>query len=217
MEKIKEIWNNGKYRGLIFLGFYFLLFTYIFFVYGGENNDLILPEKTPIKEEAENEIITSYEYEYVIDDQIINVIKYNDIVNFSLNEINYYYIDSKTYKLENETFYETENPLEYNFDYIGQLEEIKKLSTLIKTTTFADQTIEENYDVNFATLLGLFGITEAVGASETLNYSIFYKDNQITKISFLSLNLEINYINYENIEEININYEFYKEEVSEWV
>jgi len=214
MERIKEIWSNGKYRGIILLSFYFLLFSYIFWVYGGPNNEVILPEKVPTRPAVE-EKITSYEYEYVLNDEIVNVIKYNDIINFKLNEIDYYYIDNKTYKLENEKFHEIENPLKYNFDYIGNIKEIKELSTLVKTSTYADESVEENYDVNFSQLLSLFGITEEVDASEMLNYSIFYKDEKITSLVFEKLNLKLNYINFENISEININYEFYKEGVEE--
>lgn len=212
MERVKEIWNNGKIRGTIFLILYFIMFSYIFLVYGNRNNEIILPEKTPVKEE---ETIIGYEYEYLKDDQKVLVIKYGDIVNFKLNETDYYYIDSKTYKLENEKFYEIENPLEYNFDYIGNIDEIKKLSTIVKTSTYADNTTEENYDVNFSQMLSLFSVNELVDASEMLNYSIFYKDNKINKIFFEKLNLTINYINFENISEINVNYDFYEEEVEQ--
>lgn len=214
MEKLREIWNNGKSRGIILLAFYFLLFSYIFLVYGGRNNEVILPEKIPPKQ-TEEEKITSYEYEYVSNDEVVNIIKYNDIVNFKLNDVDYYYIDNKTYKLENEKFYEIENPLKYNFDYIGNIQEIKKLSTVVKTSTYADGSIEENYDVNFSQLLSLFGITEEVDASEMLNYSIFYTDGKIMSLVFEKLNLKINYINFDNISEINVNYEFYEEGVEE--
>ena len=65
MDKIKEIWSNGKYRGIILLVFYFCLFTYIFVVYGGRSEEIILPEKTPTK--VSETKITNYEYEYVQD------------------------------------------------------------------------------------------------------------------------------------------------------
>ena len=62
-------------------------------------------------------------------------------------------------------------------------------------------------------MLKILNVTEELEQSETLNYSIFYEDKKITKITFEKLNLEIRYINFDNISEININYEFYKEGV----
>ena len=215
MDKIKEIWSNGKYRGIILLVFYFCLFTYIFVVYGGRSEEIILPEKTPTK--VHETKITNYEYEYVQDENLIKVIKYNDIVNFKIGENDYYYINNKCYQLIDEKFHEAIDPLKNNYDYLGNINEIKKASKLVKTVNYTDGLIEENYDIDYAEMLKILNVTEELEQSETLNYSIFYEDKKITKITFEKLNLEIRYINFDNISEININYEFYKEGVEKWV
>ena len=211
MDKIKEIWSNGKYRGIILLVFYFCLFTYIFVVYGGRSEEIILPEKTPTK--VHETKITNYEYEYVQDENLIKVIKYNDIVNFKIGENDYYYINNKCYQLIDEKFHEAIDPLKNNYDYLGNINEIKNASKLVKTVNYTDGLIEENYDIDYAEMLKILNVTEELEQSETLNYSIFYEDKKITKITFEKLNLEIRYINFDNISEININYEFYKEGV----
>ena len=66
-----------------------MLFSYIFWVYGGPNNEVILPEKVPTKPAVEEKITS---YEYVLNDEIVDVIKYNDIVNFKINEFIIFYI-----------------------------------------------------------------------------------------------------------------------------
>jgi len=210
MERIKEIWNNRKTRGIIFLVLYIFLFSYIFIVYGKKTEKIILPETKPTK--IEKKIFTSYEYEYIIDDNIISVIKYNDIINFKKDDVDYYYLNGKCYKLEEEKFIETENPLKYNFDYFNKFDEIKKLSTLVKTTKYVTGEIEENYDVNFSQFLAVFGIEEEVDAKEMINYSIVLLNDEINEIDFNDLNFKIKYKSFENIQEINTDYEFFESE-----
>ncbi len=210
MNKIKEIWDNGKNRGIIMLVLYFCLFAYIFVVFGGKQNEVILPEKPPIKEEIKK--ITSYEYEYVFDNNVIKIVKYNDIVNFKLSESDYYYINSECYKLEADLLHKVDNPLEYNFDFLGTLTELKELSTLEKTSNYTSGVLEETYNVNFAQFLNFYGTSKEV-TEEMLNYSIFYENDSVTKIVFNNINLQINYLNLDNVSEIKINYEFYKEGV----
>jgi len=210
MEKITEIWNNRKTRGIIFIIFYILLFSYIFIVYGKRSEKVILPEGTPPK--IEKKVYVNYEYEYKLEDKIIKMIKYNDIVTFELDEINYYYINGKTYKLIDEKLILTENPLKYNFDYLNNLDEIKKLSSVVKSTKYADGTLEENYDINLSQLLNVFGIVEEVDANEMTNYSIYLVNEEVDKIIFNDLAIEIKYTNFKNIPEININYDFYESE-----
>ena len=212
MDKIKEVWGNGKNRGIIILCLYFLLFAYIFMAFGGRQNKVILPEKPPLKEETKK--ITSYEYEYVFNDSKVKIVKYNDIVNFKIDDIDYYYINSECYKLEEEKLHKVENPLQYNFDFLGTISELKGLSTLEKTSNYANGMIEEVYNINYAQFMNFYGITDA-DAEQMTNYSIFYENDSITKIVFNTLNVEINYLNLENIEEIIVNYEFYKEGVEE--
>ncbi len=56
MDKLKEIWNNRKTRGIIFIIFYVILFSYIFIVYGGKNRGLVLPENKPVRN-VQSEVI----------------------------------------------------------------------------------------------------------------------------------------------------------------
>ncbi len=214
MERIKEIWNNRKTRGIIFLVLYVILFSYIFIVYGSKTEKIILPENKPAKEEKKPEI-TSYEYEYIIGEEVIDVIKNKDVLNFKKDDIDYYYINQKYYKLEEEKFYEVENPLKYNFDYYNKIEDIKKISTLVKTSKYANGDYEENYDVNMAQFLDLFGIQEEVDAKEMMNYSIIKVENEIKEINFNTLEFKISYKSFKDIPEINTNYEIFVETESE--
>ncbi len=212
MERIKEIWENRKTRGIIFLVLYVLLFSYIFIVYGNKTEKIILPENKPIKEEKPKEI-NSYEYEYIIGEETIDIIKNNDTLNFKKDDIDYYYINQKYYKLEEEKFYEVENPLKYNFDYYNKLEEIKKISTFVKTSKYANGNVEDNYDVNMAQFLDVFGIKEEVDAKDMLNYSTIKVDDKVVEIDFNTLDFKIKYKSFKNIPEINTNYEFYVEPI----
>ena len=205
MEKLKAIWSDRKTRGIIFLILYFILFSYIFIVYGNKTEKIILPENKP--EKQEEKAFDNYKYNYVTDENRIEITKYNEIVNFKLNDIDYYYLDGKCYKLEGEKLYEVENPLKYNFDYLNKIKEIKDLSTRIKTSKYEDGKEEENYNVNLAQLLELFGITEEVDAKEMINYSIFFKDKNISEIVFNDLNFKIEYLSIGDIEKIDANYE----------
>lgn len=205
MEKLKAIWSDRKTRGIIFLILYFILFSYIFIVYGNKTEKIILPENKP--EKQEEKAFDNYKYNYVTDENRIEITKYNEIVNFKLNDIDYYYLDGKCYKLEGEKLYEVENPLKYNFDYLNKIKEIKDLSTRIKTSKYEDGKEEENYNVNLAQLLELFGITEEVDAKEMTNYSIFFKDKNISEIVFNDLNFKIEYLSIGDIEKIDANYE----------
>jgi len=208
MEKIKEMWNNRKTRGILFIIFYFLMFSYIFMVYGGKTEKIILPENKPAKEEKKT--FDNYEYTYKHGDEVINVLKYNDIITFKIEEKDYYYINNKCYVLQDEKFVEAENPLEYNFDYLNNLNELKKISTLIKTSKYADETLEENYEISMEEFLKFYETSSEISEDELINYSIFSKDNLINKVVLNNKDVEINYINFENIPEININYEFYE-------
>ena len=184
MEKIKDIWYNRKTRGIIFLIFYIILFSYIFIVYGKKSEKIILPENKP--QRIEKEVFNNYEYDYYYNDKVIHVVKYNDIVEFN----------------------ETENPLNYNFDYLSNLESIKKISSLVKTSKYVDGTNEENYNINLAQLLYIFGIQEEVDAKEVTNYSIITFSKKISEIVFYDLNIKIKYTNFSDVSEININYDF---------
>ena len=209
MDKISDIWSNGKTRGIIFVIFYIAIFAYIFVVYGNRSEKVILPDQTPAK--VVKASYDSYEYDYIIDEKTINVIKNNDVVNFKIDDVDYYYINNKCYKLEEEKFHEVENPLKYNFDYLNNLDKIKKLSILAKKTTYMDGVIEENYNISLAELLNVFGITEEVDAKEITNYSIFSSE-KVSKIIFHDLNFEIKYKSFNDVSLININYEFYEGE-----
>ena len=206
MEKIKDIWYNRKTRGIIFLIFYIILFSYIFIVYGKKSEKIILPENKP--QRIEKEVFNNYEYDYYYNDKVIHVVKYNDIVEFKYEDVDYYYINNKCYKLEDEKFIETENPLNYNFDYLSNLESIKKISSLVKTSKYVDGTNEENYNINLAQLLYIFGIQEEVDAKEVTNYSIITFSKKISEIVFYDLNIKIKYTNFSDVSEININYDF---------
>ena len=72
---------------------------------------------------------------------------YNDIVNFKIGENDYYYINNKCYQLIDEKFHEVIDPLKNNYDYLGNINEIKKASKLVKTVNYTDGLIEENYDM----------------------------------------------------------------------
>lgn len=210
MNKLNDFWSNRKVRAIIFIVFYIILFSYIFIVYGNRTEKVIMPETKPVKEEKK--IYNSYEYEYKTGEEIINVTKYNDIVSFKIDEVIYYYINGKTYKLEEEKLHEVDNPLKYNFDYLNNIEELKKLSNLVKTTKYVDGLVEENYDVNLNQTLNLFNQSEEVD-NKMCNYSIFYNEKIITKIVFNDLNIEIKYTNLDEVNEIKINYEFNESEV----
>lgn len=207
---MKDIWNNRKTRGIIFLVFYIMLFSYIFIVYGGRSEKIILPDNKPPK--VEKKVYNNYEYDYIYNNQIIHAIKYNDVIEFKISDLDYYYINNKCYKLENEKFIEIENPLKYNFDYISNLDDIKKISDLVKTTKYVDGTIEENYDVNFAQLLNIFGVQEEVDAKKMINYSIFIFNEEISELVFNDLDVKIKYTSFNDVAEINIDYEFYESE-----
>ena len=208
MEKIKEIWNNRKTRGIIFIIFYICLFSYIFIVYGGKTEKIIMPENKPVKQEKKS--YNSYEYTYTYEDKTINVTRSNEITGFKIDENDYYYIDGKCYILKEEKLVETEDPLKYNFDYLNNLDELKKLSNLIKTSKYADGVEEEEYSINKLQFLNLFGKTEE--ENTMLNYSIFFVSEKLSKISFDELGIEINYTNFENVPEIKLNYDFYESE-----
>ncbi len=211
MNEIKNIWGNGKTRGIIFIIFYIILFAYIFTVYGKRNEKIILPDNVPQK--VEKTVYNSYEYEYITSEDTVNVKKYNDVVEFKILDLDYYYINDKCYRLENEKFVGAENPLKYNFDYLNNLDEIKKISFLVKTTTYTDGLKEENYNINTSQLLEIFNIFEDVDNKEITNYSLFINNEKIEKIVFTNLDLTIKYTNFENISEINTNYEFYNGEL----
>ncbi len=210
MDKLRNFWENRKARAIVFIVCYIILFGYIFIFYGNKNPNPYAPDPTP--EKTEKKVYNSYEYEYK-KDSVINVTKYNDIVAFKIGEDSYYYINNKTYKLEDEKLHETKDPLKYNFDYLNKLDEMKELSSLVKTTTYADKSIEENYDVNLSQLLNLFGHIEEVDNKEMLNYSIFYENNVIKKITLNTFDIEINYTNLESAKEIKITAEFDESEV----
>lgn len=210
MDKLRNFWENRKARAIVFIVCYIILFGYIFIFYGNKNPNPYPPDPTP--EKTEKKVYNSYEYEYK-KDSVINVTKYNDIVAFKIGEDSYYYINNKTYKLEGEKLHEVKDPLKYNFDYLNKLDEMKELSSLVKTTTYADKSIEENYDVNLSQLLNLFGHIEEVDNKEMLNYSIFYENNVIRKITLNTFEIEINYTNLESAKEIKITAEFDESEV----
>lgn len=203
MGKVKEIWNNRKTRGIIFLILYVILFSYIFIVYGNKSEKIILPENKPLKEEKR--VVSNYKYQYILGDEIFDVVKNKDILYLTKGDLEYYYLNGKYYKLD-EKLKEIEAPLKYNFDYYNKLEDIKKISALVKTTTYADGKIEENYDVNLAEFLSLFGVQEEVDAKEMLNYSIIIVNKEIDEINF-SIGFKIKYQDFKNVPEINTNYE----------
>ena len=203
MGKVKEIWNNRKTRGIIFLILYVILFSYIFIVYGNKSEKIILPENRPLKEEKK--VVSNYKYQYILGDEIFDIVKNKDILYLKKGDLEYYYLNGKYYKLD-EKLKEIEAPLKYNFDYYNKLEDIKKISTLVKTTTYADGKIEENYDVNLAEFLSLFGVQEEVDAKEMLNYSIIIVNKEIDEINF-SIGFKIKYQDFKNVPEINTNYE----------
>ncbi len=210
MGKIKEIWNNRKTRGIIFLIFYLILFSYIFIVYGNKSEKILIPDGTPEKEKIVLEkTYSSYKYEYIIGEESTEIVKYNDVVNFKYNDIDYYYLSGKCYKLEGEKFYEIENPLKYNFDYLNKITEVKNLSTRVRTSKYEDGREEENYNINLAQFLELFGLAEEADAKEMTNYSIFYRDNNIEEIFFTDLNVRIKYTSFEDVEEVNTDYEIF--------
>ncbi len=212
MERMKEIWNNRKTRGIIFIVLYVILFSYIFIVYGKKSEKIILPESKPTK--IEKKELSSYEYDYVLDDESVNIIKNNNVTYFKKDEIDYYYIDDNCYKLEEEKFVKVDDPLKYNFDYLNKIDNIISISNPIKTISYHDGNIEENYDVNMAQLLEIFGLQEEVDGKTMMNYSIVKSNNNIIEIRFNTINLSIKYKNFKDIPEINIDYEF-KEKMEE--
>lgn len=209
MDKLKEIWNNRKIRGIIFIIFYVILFSYIFIVYGGKNRGLVLPENKPVRN-VQSEVI-NYEYSYIYDNQNIEVRKYNEVINFKIDDNSYYYINNKTYVLKDEKFHEVENPLKYNFDYLNHLEKLKQSSKQIKMTKYADGTIEENYNINKAQFLNIFDSKEEI-ENEMVSYSLFMKNQKLERLVLNDFNIEIKILNTENIAEINTNYKFYEGE-----
>ena len=209
MEKLKEIWNNRKTRGVIFIIFYVILFSYIFMVYGGRTKELVLPENKPIRNTKEE--VINYEYSYISDDRSIDVKKYNEVVNFKIDDNDYYYINNKTYLLKDEKFHETENPLTYNFDYLNNIEKLKDASNQVKITKYADGTIEQNYNINKMQFMNIFGIKEE-NENSMINYSLFIKNEKLERIVLTDLNVEIKILNVEDVLEINTNYEFYEGE-----
>ena len=209
MEKIKEIWGNRKLRGILFIIFYVIMFSYIFIVYGNKSEKIILPENKPVK--VEKKTLNSYEYKYINADLNLDITRYDNIIHFKIDENDYYYIKNKCYLLKDEKFVQTENPLKYNYDYLNNLEELKKDSNLVKTTKYADGILEENYDISSTKFMKIFD-SEENSEKEIINYSIYLKDDQVSKIFLHDLELEIIYTNFENIEKININYEFAESE-----
>ena len=205
MEKIKEIWNNRKTRGIIFLILYVVLFSYIFIVYGKKTEKMILPDSKPTK--VEKKVSLNYEYEYIVDDEIIKIKRAGNNYTFVLNNVEYYCLDGICYKLEEGKLYKVENPLKYNFDYLNKIDEIKKISELVKTAKYVDGRNEENYNVNMAQFLEIFNINEEVDAKTMTNYSIFLKDNNLDEIVFYDLNFKVKYISFDGIDEINVKYE----------
>ena len=205
MEKIKEIWNNRKTRGIIFLILYVVLFSYIFIVYGKKTEKMILPDSKPTK--VEKKVSLNYEYEYIVDDKIVNIKRTGKNYTFVLDNVEYYCLDGICYKLEEGKLYKVENPLKYNFDYLNKIDEIKKISELVKTAKYVDGRNEENYNVNMAQFLEIFNINEEVDAKTMTNYSIFLKDNNLDEIVFYDLNFKVKYISFDGIDEINVKYE----------
>ena len=206
MERIKSIWNNRKTRGIVFLILYVVLFSYIFTIYGGKSGKVILPDNKPSKVVKEKDI--NYEYEYITNEEKILITKYKNILSFKKDNIDYYYIDGEYYSLKESKLYKVESPIKYNFDYLNKIDDLKNISTLVKTSKYANGEDEENYNINMAQFFELLGLKEEADAKKMINYSIVSVNNTIIEIDFDTIEFKIRYTKLKDIAEIKIDYEF---------
>ena len=219
IKEIREMLKDPKKKAITQLGLYFIFFVIVFLLLNsGDNIDPTSPVKQKESATTTYKEMTGYTYKVTYTSmERVDVIEgtyYNNKSLFTYNNFKYY-LDELLYIIDNDT-YSVAN-IEYNISKIFS----KNLYTIFEKlkeeskTTYTDGTIVTNYIIDSNEAYKYLNDLDS-GYSNKVSVSITEKDDIITKVSFnlvnLGLNLtniDIEYYNINNIENLEFNKENY--------
>ncbi len=211
--KFKEIWQNKRYRSLIILGLYIIIYIFLIIVLGSSNETTTLPPET--QEEPKTALenyqdMTNYEFVLEITEQKdSNEIKhsYNGKTDGEVTIINdtYYLKDNIIYEIVGEQIRILEATLvEINLFKLkpANLYELINLGELNYETKFADESMEKSYLVPLKDVIKNFKGEDIADPKTTIEIKYKEENNNITSIELDLSNYQKHY--YENTDIYNV-------------
>lgn len=209
-KKIRQGLKNPKTKSLTLLGIYALFFIFVFVVlnFSSSKQSNVVDK---VKEEKDENTITSYEYIYKINNnnvlsEITGTYSNGEEV-FNYNNKKYYIKDSKVYLSDNNLVEITEelplNIISHNYNNINKLIES---SEFIEKTTYKDNSEKTTYNITsdkYFEILepNIYDVLDCV----TSNVSIVVKSSKYIDEVLIDLSSYCGYVNTIEISFSNIN------------
>lgn len=218
--KIKQLYDNRKYRALVILGFYVIFFLVIIVMINLSKTAVNNSNYEEFTTTEKFKIMNNYEYTYKIEKNLNEEIIYYNIVGkrninkeiFTVeNDINTYYIeDGKIYIFQNSNKEEIDNPLSINLLALrpNNLSDFLKNSTLKSTTNdYQNNTIKNTYLLPIKDFMKLYFNDETFDEENFISIITTEENNQIIKVEMDFTNINMNEEHIIDVNKLEFNYQ----------